>query len=205
MTERNIYADNYSCSFSDPSEFLDFLKERQDNSRWMGTPSRSIVFESLEKDTPMGDLYLKLYEHEGRAEIIADTMENTNLLGFHSDGTPRTSKTELETTLQVSNEGSVFYIGGLEKSDLVRSVNKVPFLGDLPGLGWIFSGESEIVKKSRIVAVLTIQPVIPTTRVTGEQTKFMKDTRERIDNFGLKSIDENEYGFDQLLVDPERR
>ena len=80
MTERNIYADNYSCSFSDPSEFLDFLKERQDNSRWMVTPSRSIVFESLEKDTPMGDLYLKLYEHEGRAEIIADTMENTNLL-----------------------------------------------------------------------------------------------------------------------------
>ena len=60
MTERNIYADNYSCSFSDPSEFLDFLKERQDNSRWMVTPSRSIVFESLEKDTPMGDLYLKL-------------------------------------------------------------------------------------------------------------------------------------------------
>ena len=82
MTERNIYADNYSCSFSDPSEFLDFLKERQDNSRWMVTPSRSIVFESLEKDTPMGDLYLKLYEHEGRAEIIADTMENTNHMAF---------------------------------------------------------------------------------------------------------------------------
>ena len=146
-----------------------------------------------------------LPEVYGKSTIVRVSMENTNLLGFHSDGTPRTSKTELETTLQVSNEGSVFYIGGLEKSDLVRSVNKVPFLGDLPGLGWIFSGESEIVKKSRIVAVLTIQPVIPTTRVTGEQTKFMKDTRERIDNFGLKSIDENEYGFDQLLVDPERR
>ena len=81
----------------------------------------------------------------------------------------------------------------------------MPFLGDLPGLGWIFSGESEIVKKSRIVAVLTIQPVIPTTRVTGEQTKFMEETRERIDNFGVKSLDENEYGFDQLLLDPERR
>ena len=129
-------------------------------------------------------------------ETTVTTVKNSKL---------RTSKTELETTLQVSNEGSVFYIGGLEKSDLVRSVSKVPFLGDLPGLGWIFSGESEIVKKSRIVAVLTIQPVIPTTRVTGEQTKFMEETRERIDNFGVKSIDENEYGFDQLLLDPERR
>ncbi|WP_143433352.1 hypothetical protein [Intestinimonas butyriciproducens] len=28
----------------------------------------------------MGELYLKLYDHDGRAEIIADTMENTSLL-----------------------------------------------------------------------------------------------------------------------------
>lgn len=146
-----------------------------------------------------------LPEVYGKSTIVRVSMENTNLLGFHSDGTPRTSKTELETTLQVSNEGSVFYIGGLEKSDLVRSVNKVPFLGDLPGLGWIFSGESEIVKKSRIVAVLRVHPVVPATRVSGEQRKFMEEIRKRIDDFGLKSLDENEYGFDQLLVDPDRR
>lgn len=28
----------------------------------------------------MGELYLKLYDHDGRADIIADTMENTSLL-----------------------------------------------------------------------------------------------------------------------------
>lgn len=80
MTEKKIFADSFSCSFSDSDQFLSFLKERQNNSQWMTTPSRNIVFESLEKDTRMGELYLKLYEHEGRAEIIADTMENTSLL-----------------------------------------------------------------------------------------------------------------------------
>lgn len=80
MTEQKIFADNFRCSFSDPSDFLQFLQERKENSHWMTAPSKNIVFESLEKDTQMGELYLKLYDHDGRADIIADTMENTSLL-----------------------------------------------------------------------------------------------------------------------------
>lgn len=80
MTEQKIFADNFRCSFSDPSDFLQFLQDRNDNSRWMTAPSKNLVFESLEKDTQMGELYLKLYDYDGRAEIIADTMENTSLL-----------------------------------------------------------------------------------------------------------------------------
>lgn len=80
MTEQKIFADNFRCSFSDPSDFLQFLQDRKDNSRWMTAPSKNLVFESLEKDTQMGELYLKLYDYDGRAEIIADTMENTSLL-----------------------------------------------------------------------------------------------------------------------------
>ena len=80
MTDQKIFADNFRCTFSDPGDFLQFLKERKDNSHWMTAPSRNLVFESLEKDTQMGELYLKLYDYDGRAEIIADTMENTSLL-----------------------------------------------------------------------------------------------------------------------------
>ena len=80
MTDQKIYADNFRCTFDDPGDFIQFLKERKENSRWMTAPSRNLVFESLEKNTQMGELYLKLYDHGGRAEIIADTMENTSLL-----------------------------------------------------------------------------------------------------------------------------
>ena len=80
MTDQKIYADNFRCTFDDPGDFIQFLKERKENSRWMMAPSRNLVFESLEKNTQMGELYLKLYDHDGRAEIIADTMENTSLL-----------------------------------------------------------------------------------------------------------------------------
>jgi len=80
MTESKIYADNYSITFNEPDEFLGFLKERKENSLWMTAPSKALQFQPLEKDTPMGNLYMQIYEHNGRAEILADTMENTSIL-----------------------------------------------------------------------------------------------------------------------------
>ena len=145
-----------------------------------------------------------LPEVYGKSTILSINMTNTNLLGFNSDGAPRTSRTSMSTTLQVNNDGNTFYIGGLEKSDLVRSVNKVPYLGDIPVLGWVFSGESETVKKSQLVAVLTVKPIIPTTEVPGELKKLGEETQKRIDDFGIKALDENEYGFDQYLLDKDK-
>lgn len=53
------------------------------------------------------------------ASQIKVAMSNTNLLGFKGNGEPRTSETVLNTSLQMANDGGVFYIGGLEKSALV--------------------------------------------------------------------------------------
>ena len=80
MTESKIYTDNYKCSFGDPNQFLDFLKERKENSLWMKAPSNSLQFKPLEKDTELGNLYMQLYQSNGSAEIMVDTMENTSLL-----------------------------------------------------------------------------------------------------------------------------
>lgn len=80
MTESKIYTDNYKCSFGDPDQFLDFLKERKENSLWMKAPSNSLQFKPLEKDTELGSLYMQLYQSNGSAEIMVDTMENTSLL-----------------------------------------------------------------------------------------------------------------------------
>ncbi len=80
MTEQKTYADNFTCSFGDPDSFLAFLKERKENSRWMVAPSKSLQFQSIEKDSNLGNLYMQIYEHAGRAGVLADTMENTSIL-----------------------------------------------------------------------------------------------------------------------------
>ena len=80
MTESKVYADGFSCNFKDPDEFLQFLWERKENSSWIKAPSRSLHFKPIEKGSTLGNLYMQIYEHDGRGEILADTMENTSLL-----------------------------------------------------------------------------------------------------------------------------
>ena len=80
MTESKIYADNYSCTFKEPGEFLDFLRDRKEHSQWLTAPSKSLQLQSIEKDSAFGNLYMQLYQHNGRAEILADTMENTSIM-----------------------------------------------------------------------------------------------------------------------------
>ena len=80
MTETKVYQDDFSCSFRDPEGFLEFLKEREENSEWMKAPSRSLQFQSIERGSSLGNLYMQIYRNNGKAEILADTMDNTSIL-----------------------------------------------------------------------------------------------------------------------------
>ncbi len=134
-------------------------------------------------------------------------MEETSLIGFKSNGEPRTSRCDLKTQIQVDNKGGMFYIGGLDRQAVVRSVSKVPFLGDIPGLGWVFSAEAEMTKKSHLVAVLEVSPVTPTTAAPKAVADDIKGVKEKIEKSGIKGkyIDENDYGFDQFFLDKDKK
>ena len=80
MTESKIFADSYSATFRESEEFLRFLKDRKDNSKWMTAPSKSLQFQSIERDTSLGNLYMQIYQHNGREDLLNDTMDNTSLL-----------------------------------------------------------------------------------------------------------------------------
>ena len=80
MMETKVFADDFSCSFSEPRDFLQFLGERKAKSEWMTAPSKNLRFEPVEKGSALGDLYMKIYDHNGAADVLEDTMENTSLL-----------------------------------------------------------------------------------------------------------------------------
>ena len=142
-----------------------------------------------------------------KATCLALEMSNTNLIGFRSNGMPRTSRSELKTEVQLANDGNVFYIGGLDKSAVVRSVSKVPFLGDIPFLGFLFSAENETLKKTQLAAVLTVIPTSPTAALPENYKQEAGKIGEKVNNFGerTKYYEENDYGFDQLGLDPEKK
>jgi Flp pilus assembly secretin CpaC len=135
------------------------------------------------------------------------SMTNTNLIGFTSNGMPRTSKSQLSTVVVANNKGEKFVIGGLEKETVIRSANKVPYLGDIPGIGWILGNERETHKKTQLVAVIDVIPVLPDTAVASNVMGEIAKDKTFIGNYGVKAgpIDENDYGFDQFLLDSEKK
>ena len=70
-------------------------------------------------------------------------------------GFPVINKHKLDTTLR-AKLGDEFIIGGLNRDVVAKATNKVPILGSLPILGYLFGGENTNTKKTEVVVV--IQP-----------------------------------------------
>jgi MSHA type pilus biogenesis protein MshL len=67
---------------------------------------------------------------------------------------PIVETSQAETTVMVKNNATVV-IGGLIKEEDTKTINKVPFLGDVPFLGRVFRNESKGKEKTEIVIFLT--------------------------------------------------
>lgn len=67
---------------------------------------------------------------------------------------PIVSTSETETTVMVK-DGVTIIIGGLKKDERLKTVKKIPLLGDIPGLGFLFRSTSDELKKTELVILLT--------------------------------------------------
>jgi type II secretory pathway component GspD/PulD (secretin) len=76
--------------------------------------------------------------------------------GFSSDGLPQTSAREAETTVRVK-DGDTIVIGGLIRDEDIRSMSKIPLLGDLPFIGYLFKKESRTNRRTEVTVFLTIR------------------------------------------------
>ncbi len=76
------------------------------------------------------------------------------------DGLPQTASREADTTVRL-REGEELVIGGLNRTEKVDSVDKIPLLGDLPLVGGLFRSRSSTKSQSEVVVVLRVYPVFP--------------------------------------------
>ena len=106
-------------------------------------------------------------------------------------------------------------IGGLIETRDVQSVSRVPFLGYLPWVGWLFSTETTEVERKEIVIMLT--PRILEDGEVYEDGQLIldearKDTKTFIDGFGpvarrttaQRTFDEAREAFDDGRLDEAR-
>lgn len=94
---------------------------------------------------------------------------------------PTTSKRSATTTV-IALDGQTIVIGGLIRDNIISEERKVPFLGDIPVLGWLFRFEKQTVEKTNLMIFLTPHIVLDDeelasikTRKKEESTQFMGD------------------------------
>ena len=82
------------------------------------------------------------------------TLSNTSLIGFESNGTPRISQgSVVNQVVSLPYGKDTFVIGGLTKQSKVTSESGIPWLCEIPYLGYLFSSKSTSVKNTRLVVV----------------------------------------------------
>ena len=99
---------------------------------------------------------------------------------------PTTTKRTVENTVYVQ-DGQTVLIGGIITESQTQTVSKIPFLGDIPILGWAFKSTSERTRKVNLLILLT-----PT--IIRDSTDLRQATIERRERFrsSIARLDFNE-------------
>ena len=101
--------------------------------------------------------FVKLKIYQEKSSVVSETTQVTPTQVVLA---PTTRKRTAETNVQV-RDGQTVVIAGLVGDDVDVSVTKVPCLGDIPMLGWLFKSESRNTRRTNLLIFLT--PYIVTT------------------------------------------
>ncbi len=169
-----------------------FISQMQATPTVVGTTNTSYLpLTSIERQdvgiklklTPQiteGD-YVKLDIYQ---EISAVSSTN-NQLG------PTTDKRSTKTSVVVKDKETVV-IGGLMQERTDESVTKVPLLGDIPLLGWLFKQKNVEKKKTNLLVFIT-------PRIVKEADNLLKITKEKQRELNLGGAQDSYYK-NEILV-----
>lgn len=90
---------------------------------------------------------------DGKIHMLVDVKVGSFTFTSAS-GLPEQTQRDSTTEVVVSEEETLV-IGGLRQQEMVQTVSKVPLLGDLPILGWLFKHKQKDVKQSVLTLFIT--------------------------------------------------
>ena len=74
----------------------------------------------------------------------------------NSLGDPSISSREVRTEIVVK-DGETAVIGGIIEEEITDIISKIPFLGDIPVIGWLFKSKQKIIRKKELLIFITPQ------------------------------------------------
>ena len=114
-------------------------------------------FTTIQREDVGLQLTVTPHVHDGTSVRLEIAQEITNVIdtpiGDAGFSDVVTSKRTIETVILAEDQQTIV-LGGLIQDDITDSQRKVPFLGDIPGLGWFFRSTSTSRTKSNLLVFL---------------------------------------------------
>ena len=127
---------------------------------------------------------VRLEVNQEISDVIASTQANP--------GGPTTSKRSASTTVVVKDRQTMV-IGGLIRDNVTSTTSKVPFLGDIPLLGWLFKSKTTSIEKTNLMIFITpyiIKNENEATEITKKKSDTLEEFRKeyRIEKKGIEPV-----------------
>ncbi|WP_119681661.1 type II secretion system secretin GspD [Indioceanicola profundi] len=150
-------------------------------------------FRTVERQNVGIELEVKPQIHEGETIKLFIRQEASSILGPVSSSSSELvlNKRELSTTVVV-DDGEVVVLGGLIQEDEQLQIDKVPFLGDIPALGRLFSSEGKSKTKTNLMVFLRptiVRNAQDVQAVTSRKYDLMREGQIERSPDGLSSLD----------------
>ena len=146
------------------------------------------IFLKIKPRISPGSNSVRLEIEQRVAELSATQIKAKNL----ADSSQVTSERKIKTNIMVDDRDTAV-LGGLIKEKEENSISKVPLLGDIPVLGWLFKSSNVEKQKTNMVMFITPniirnsedQREIRENRLS-DRLEFIKRNSEGIDPHGKK-------------------
>ncbi len=113
------------------------------------------------------------------------------------DGIPNFTEKSIRTNVVAANNSTIV-LGGLINTQNSKDIDKIPLLGDIPILGFLFTSKAFREGKSELVFFITPEIVDPKSN---NEKEFFNEKTQFLGELDLK-YDENENKKEKLLVQP---
>lgn len=160
-----------------------------------GGTSPAIPYTSIKRENIGITLKVKPQINEGNS-VQLEIEQTVDSLAPSLDGAADlvTNKRSLKTTVLI-NDGEMIVLGGLIEENLVESEQKVPWLGDIPLLGWLFATRTTTKVKTNLMVFLQpkiIRDGMTATHYSSGKYNFMRAQQLDVREEGVTLMSDDE-------------
>lgn len=158
-----------------------------------GSTGSTNPFSTIQRQDVGLTLKIKPQINEGNAVKLDVEQEVSSIAPSTAGVDLITNKRSIKTSVMV-DDGQVLVLGGLIKDDLREKEERVPLLGDIPILGWLFRYNTVSKEKTNLMVFLhpsILKDTAFSAKVTHDKYTYLRNKQLAIMDRGVNFIDDD--------------